>query len=233
MNPDDYLQMSGIQHFCFCRRQWALAYMEQQWAENLRTAEGRLLHERCHDDSLREKRGDLITVRDLRVVSHRLRLAGNCDVVEFRAAPEGVALQGYDGLWQPLPVEYKRGAPKASDADRLQLCAQAMALEEMLVCTVPRGAIFYGETRRREWVELTAELRQKTQKMASEMNDYFAHREHWMALFIKRDYLSGIAMCLGGLSAYVGPDNQQDLQSELGKARTQILMTGHLFFSML
>ena len=150
MNPDDYLQMSGIQHFCFCRRQWALAYMEQQWAENLRTAEGRLLHERCHDDSLREKRGDLITVRDLRVVSHRLRLAGNCDVVEFRAAPDGVALQGYDGLWQPLPVEYKRGAPKASDADRLQLCAQAMALEEMLVCTVPRGAIFYGETRRRE-----------------------------------------------------------------------------------
>lgn len=174
MNPDDYLQMSGIQHFCFCRRQWALAYMEQQWAENLRTAEGRLLHERCHDDSLREKRGDLITVRDLRVVSHRLRLAGNCDVVEFRAAPDGAALQGYDGLWQPLPVEYKRGAPKASDADRLQLCAQAMALEEMLVCTVPRGAIFYGETRRREWVELTAELRQKTQKMASEMNDYFA-----------------------------------------------------------
>ena len=132
MNPDDYLQMSGIQHFCFCRRQWALAYMEQQWAENLRTAAGRLLHERCHDDSLREKRGDLITVRDLRVVSHRLRLAGNCDVVEFRAAPDGVALQGYDGLWQPLPVEYKRGAPKASDADRLQVCAQAMALEEML-----------------------------------------------------------------------------------------------------
>lgn len=65
------------------------------------------------------------------------------------------------------------------------------------------------------------------------MNGFFSRREHWMALFIKRDYLSGIAMCLGGLSAYVGPDNQQDLQSELGKARTQILMTGHLFFSML
>ena len=65
------------------------------------------------------------------------------------------------------------------------------------------------------------------------MNSFFSRREHWMALFIKRDYLSGIAMCLGGLSAYVGPDNQQDLQSELGKARTQILMTGHLFFSML
>ena len=70
-------------------------------------------------------------------------------------------------------------------------------------------------------------------KTIDEMNAFFSRRDHWMALFIKRDYLSGIAMCLGGLSAYVGPDNQQDLQSELGKARTQILMTGHLFFSML
>ena len=83
MNSDDYLQMSGIQHFSFCRRQWALAYLEQQWSENQRTAEGRLLHERCHDDALREKRGDLLTVRGMRVVSHRLRLAGACDVVEF------------------------------------------------------------------------------------------------------------------------------------------------------
>ena len=147
--------------------------MEQQWAENLRTTEGRLLHARCHDDSLREKRGDMLTVRGLRVVSHRLRLSGICDVVELRADPEGIALQGYDGFWIPLPVEYKRGSPKASDADRLQLCAQAMALEEMLVCDVPRGALFYGETRRREWVDLTPELRQKTQRMADEMNAYW------------------------------------------------------------
>lgn len=173
-NPDDYLQMSGIQHFSFCRRQWALAYMEQQWAENLRTAEGHLLHERCHDDSLREKRGDLLTIRGMRVVSHALRLSGVCDVVEFRADPDGIPLQGYAGLWTPLPVEYKRGSPKAGDADRLQLCAQAMALEEMLVCAVPRGALFYGEARRREWVDLTPELRQKTRQMAGEMNDYFS-----------------------------------------------------------
>ena len=173
-NPDNYLQMSGIQHFSFCRRQWALAYLEQQWSENQRTAEGRLLHERCHDDALREKRGDLLTVRGMRVVSHRLRLAGACDVVEFHANPAGVPLQGQPGLWLPLPVEYKHGAPKQNDADRLQLCAQAMALEEMLVCEVPRGALFYAETRRREWVDLTPELRQKTQQMADEMNDYFA-----------------------------------------------------------
>ena len=174
MDADNYLLMSGIQHFCFCRRQWALIHLEQQWAENLRTVEGQLLHERCHDDSFREKRGDLLTVRGMRVISHRLRLAGACDVVEFRADPNGVPLQGQEGRWLPMPVEYKHGTPKENDADRLQLCAQAMALEEMLVCEIPRGALFYAETHRRELVELTPELRQKTLNMAAEMNDYFA-----------------------------------------------------------
>ena len=83
----DYLLLSGIQHFCFCRRQWALIHLEQQWQENLRTAEGRIDHTRCHDDSLREKRGGLLIVRGMRVVSHTLRLSGICDVVEFHADP--------------------------------------------------------------------------------------------------------------------------------------------------
>ena len=109
----------------------------------------------------------------MRVISHRLRLTGACDVVEFRADPDGVPLQGQEGRWLPMPVEYKHGTPKENDADRLQLCAQAMALEEMLVCEIPRGALFYAETHRRELVELTPELRQKTLKMAVEMNDYF------------------------------------------------------------
>ena len=174
MMSEEYLLLSGIQHFCFCRRQWALIHLEQQWQENLRTAEGRLDHSRCHDDTLREKRGNLLTVRGMRVVSHTLKLSGICDVVEFHAHPDGVPLQGREGLWLPLPVEYKHGAPKESDADRLQLCAQGMALEEMLVCEVPRGALFYQETRRREVVELTLELRQKTQAMADEMNAFFA-----------------------------------------------------------
>ncbi len=174
MNSDEYLQMSGIQHFAFCRRQWALAYLEQQWSENLRTAEGHLLHERCHDETLREKRGDRLIVRGMRVISQRLRLSGVCDVVEFQKDPAGVPLQRQEGLWLPLPVEYKRGSPKKNDADRLQLCAEAMALEEMLVCDIPRGAVFYAETHRREIVELTDELRKKTMDMAQEMNDYFA-----------------------------------------------------------
>ena len=154
--PDDYLLMSGIQHFCFCRRQWALIHLEQQWAENLRTAEGRLEHSRCHDTRQTERRGDQLIVRGMKVVSHRLRLSGDCDVVE------------------PMPVEYKHGRAKENDADRLQLCAQAMALEEMLVCGIPQAALFYEETRRREIVPLTEELRQKTQAMADEMHQYFA-----------------------------------------------------------
>lgn len=171
---DDYLMMSGIQHFCFCRRQWALIHLEQQWAENRRTAEGEVQHQRCHDDSLREKRGSILTVRGMRIVSHRLRLSGNCDVVEFSASPNGVPLQGTEGLWLPLPVEYKHGASKESNADRLQLCAQGMALEEMLVCEVPRGALYYEATRRREIVEFTPALRDETQRTAAEMNACFA-----------------------------------------------------------
>ena len=174
MDRDDYLMMSGIQHFSFCRRQWALIHLEQQGSENLRTVEGHLLHERCHDDSLREKRGDLLIVRGMRVVSHRLRLSGICDIVEFHADPNGITLQRDPGLWRPVPVEYKHGAPKANDADRLQLCAQAMALEEMLVCDIPQGVLFYAEPHRRELVDLTPELRQKTQSTADEMNGYFS-----------------------------------------------------------
>ena len=167
--PDDWLPLSGIQHFCFCRRQWALIHLEQQWAENRRTVEGQLDHARCHDANQTERRGGLLITRGMQVVSRRLGLSGNCDVVEFRADPEGIPLQSTEWLWKPMPVEYKHGRAKASDADRLQLCAQAMALEEMLVCSIPEGALFYEETRRREVVPLTEELRQATQKMADEM----------------------------------------------------------------
>lgn len=171
--PDDYLPMSGIQHFCFCRRQWALIHLEQQWAENLRTTEGKLEHIRCHDTAQTERRGDLLITRGMKVISHRLKLSGDCDVVEFHADPGGIPLQHTEGLWRPVPVEYKHGHSKENDADRLQLCAQAMALEEMLVCEIPQGILFYEETRRRESVPLTEELRQKTQDTAEEMNQYF------------------------------------------------------------
>lgn len=172
-NSDEYLPMSGIQHFCFCRRQWALIHVEQQWAENLRTAEGQLQHARAHEEAS-EKRGGLLVVRGMRVNAHRLGLTGICDVVEFRADPHGVPLHGRSGRWLPMPVEYKHGAEKGHDADRLQLCAQAIALEEMLVCSISQGALFYQQTRRREIVPITPELREKTQRMAEEMHHYFS-----------------------------------------------------------
>lgn len=169
---EEPLQLAGLQHFAFCRRQWALIHLEGQWAENLRTVEGELLHSRAHEEGQRERRGDMLTVRGLTVFSRRLGLSGKCDVVEFHANSVGVPLQGETGLWRPFPVEYKRGEPKTGDADRLQLCAQAMCLEEMLCCQVPEGALFYGQTRRREQVSFTPALRTQVEDMIGEMRDY-------------------------------------------------------------
>lgn len=172
-HPDDCLMISGLQHFRFCRRQWALIHIEQQWAENVRTVEGNFLHERAHNEQLRESRGDLLIVRGLRVQSLTLGLTGQCDVVEFRRDDaHGVPLAGKHGLWLPYPVEYKRGAPKQDSCDELQLCAQAMCLEEMLCCTIPAGAVYYGEPRRRESVVFTEELRAEVRSALAEMHQY-------------------------------------------------------------
>ena len=170
---EDLLPLSGIQHFAFCRRQWALIHLEQQWQENLRTVEGSLLHQRAHDASLRERRGDLLILRSLSVVSHTLGLSGQCDVVEFYASSKGVPLHGEEGLWLPFPVEYKRGRPKAHQADELQLSAQAMSLEEMYCCSIPEGALFYGEPRRRTPVSFTSELRELVRSYTEEMHQYY------------------------------------------------------------
>ena len=170
---DEYLQLSGLQHFSFCRRQWALIHIENQWSENLRTIEGNLFHNRAHDEQRRERRGDTLILRGLPIVSHTLRLSGQCDVLEFHASPKGVHLRGEEGLWIPFPVEYKRGAPKENFADQLQLCAQAICLEEMLCCYISEGALFYGETRRRTAVLFTEELREKVRLTTAEMHQMF------------------------------------------------------------
>ncbi len=170
----DYLQLSGLQHFAFCRRQWALIHVEGQWRENLRTAEGTLFHQRAHDAHIRERRGNTLILRGLPVASRKLGVSGACDVVEFHAAPNGIELYGEMGRWLPYPVEYKRGAPKQHDADALQLCAQAMCLEEMLCCSIPEGALFYGETRRRTLIAVTEELRQRVCAMLEEMHMLYA-----------------------------------------------------------
>ena len=169
-DQEDYLQLSGLQHFAFCRRQWALIHVETQWRENLRTVEGDLFHRRAHDGQARERRGDTLILRDLPVFSPTLGISGKCDVVEFHAGPGGAPLCGEKGMWIPFPVEYKRGAPKAHQADELQLCAQAMCLEEMLCCPVPEGALFDGERRRRTAVSFSPALREQVRAMLEEMH---------------------------------------------------------------
>lgn len=170
---EDYLQLSGIQHFLFCRRQWALIHIEQQWAENLRTVDGQLMHKNAHDAQFHTRRGDILTVRGLRIHSAELGLSGECDVVEFRKSINGVPLAMTDGLWQPYPVEYKRGAAKPNHMDEAQLCAQAICLEEMLCCEIPEGALFYGETRHRQPVDFTSELRQEVLEATQDMHLLF------------------------------------------------------------
>lgn len=173
---EDWLQLSGLQHFAFCRRQWALIHVEHQWAENFRTTDGGLMHEHAHDQGFRESRGDVLTVRGLAVHSARLGVSGQCDVVEFHRDPDGITLRNKEGLWRPYPVEYKRGRPKDGQADELQLCAQAMCLEEMLCCPVPEGALYYGETCRRLKVPFTPDLRGQVQKSLTEMHELYQKR---------------------------------------------------------
>lgn len=175
-SDDDFLALSGIQHFAFCRRQWALIHLEQVWVENVLTTEGDLMHRRAHDDLLRERRGDTLVVRGLAVRSRALGLAGVCDVVEFHVDDRGVPLADEEGLWSPTPVEYKRGRSKVSDADRLQLCAQALCLEEMLGCDIPLGYLYYNETKSRERVNLDDELRAMVIDFAKEMHVVYARR---------------------------------------------------------
>ncbi len=156
---DDLLPISGLQHLIYCERQCALIHVERLWAENLFTAQGRVLHERAHSGD-NDRRGENLVTRSAPLRSLELGLAGVADVVEMRADPKAPRGQ------RPYPIEYKRGRPKAMDGDRVQLCAQAMCLEEMLGAEVPEGAIFYGKTRRRTIVRFDEALREKTRQAA-------------------------------------------------------------------
>jgi CRISPR-associated exonuclease Cas4 len=147
---EDYIPLSAVQHFVYCPRQCALIHVERAWVENRFTAEGRILHERAHVAG-RESRGNVRRVRGLMLRSDHYGLIGRADLVEFH--------RRLDGKWQPYPVEYKRGKPKPGDCDRLQLCGQAICLEEMLLTEVPEGALFYKSDNRRETVDFRPGLR--------------------------------------------------------------------------
>ena len=170
---EEYIQLSGIQHFAFCRRQWALIHVEQQWAENYQTTAGILMHKKAHDESSVEKRGDLIIMRGLRIASRRLGLSGQCDVVEFHRACGGITLSNYDGTWDVVPVEYKRGTEKDGCEDAVQLCAQAICLVEMFLTDIPKGYLFYGENKRRTEVIFDMTLRGQVEKLCEEMHTLY------------------------------------------------------------
>lgn len=151
--------ISGLEHFAFCRRQWALIHVEQLWRENVLTLEGAYMHERVHDAGFTELRGSTLLSRAMPVRSEIMRVTGECDMVELHSDPAGVPIRGRDGLWRLYPVEYKRGRPNDRGAEQLQLCAQAMCLEEMFQTQIPEGAIYYITSHRRYPVSFTAELR--------------------------------------------------------------------------
>ncbi|RJG26212.1 CRISPR-associated protein Cas4 [Paenibacillus thiaminolyticus] len=172
-DEDNYLLLSGIQHFQFCKRQWALIHIEQQWEENVKTIEGQHLHRNADQPFTREKRGDKLVVRAMSVKSHELKLTGICDVVEFVQDSRGVEIRGAEGKYIAYPVEYKRGKPKTDESDVLQLAAQALCLEEMLLCDVQTGYIFYQELKHRIEVPLTDDVKQRVRVVAAEMHDYY------------------------------------------------------------
>lgn len=173
-NREAEATLSALQHFAYCRRQWGLIFVERQWAENARTAEGQVFHQTAHHGPESETRGDLLILRGLRVASPALRLGGVCDVVEFHRSPSGVPLMGREGLWLPYPVEYKKGSDQTRESDEVQLCGQTLCLEDMLCCQIPEGSLFYGETRRRTRVAFDEPLRQRTLSLLQEMLGYMA-----------------------------------------------------------
>jgi CRISPR-associated exonuclease Cas4 len=179
----DLLPISALQHLLYCERQCALIHTERLWAENRFTVEGRHLHERA-DAGRREQRGGVHVARALPLWSYELGLFGKADVVEFRSLPATGNSQLATPV--PFPVEYKRGKPKAHDADRVQLCAQAMCLEEMLGAAVPAGALFYGRMRRRQDVTFYPSLRELTAHTAGRLHAMLASGRTPAAVYEKK-----------------------------------------------
>ena len=158
-SDEDLLPLSALQHFIFCERQCALIHIEQIWTENLYTIEGEILHKRAHSGS-REARPGKRTEFGMLIRSLELGLSGKTDVVEY----------GADGSF--LVVEYKRGRPKAGGADEVQLCAQALCLEEMRGEAIGEGALYYGKTRRRKAIPFDSQLRERTRSTAKRLHEF-------------------------------------------------------------
>ena len=174
---DDMLMLSGIQHFMFCPRQWALIHIEQQWSENQLTAEGRLLHKNVDNPFYRQKNGGVVTLRSVPIFSKSLGLYGYTDAIELRPSDtkEGCIIHPKypNHFWKPCPIEYKRGHSKPDERDKVQLAAQVICLEEFYEIKIETACLYYGETNRRELVTVDDDLRNLTQHCADEMHDIY------------------------------------------------------------
>lgn len=217
---DDMLMLSGIQHFMFCPRQWALIHVEQQWADNRLTTEGSLLHDNVDNPFYRQKNGDRITIRSLHIASKELGLYGIADAIELipaNATEKSISHPRYPGAWLPYPVEYKHGHSKNDECDEVQLCAQAICLEEMYGVSITEGAIFYFETRRREVVKLSEELRNITCQCSEEMHRIYSSGK--LPIPVKKKYCRSCSLkdlCQPNMTKCVSVDTylKQNLYEE-------------------
>jgi len=197
-SEEDLLLLSGIQHFAYCERQWGLIHIESQWVENLRTAEGRLMHRKADDPYFTESRGDTKIIRSVPLLSKSLGLYGVADVIELHRNASDASSMRYS------IVEYKRGKPKSDDRDEVQLCAQAICLEEMLCITLDYGYIYYGETRHRHRVDFGEVLRERVKTLTEKMHLLYAKGETPPAVKGKRCKNCSLAdICLPKLGGSV------------------------------
>lgn len=216
-SDDDMLPLSGIQHFRFCPRQWALIHIDQAWEENRLTYEGQSLHKKVDDPFYRMKSSDILTLRSVNIVSKSLGLYGVMDLLELYPSDSNINTIShplYPGHWIPFPVEYKHGKPKKDYIDEVQLVAQAICLEEMYGISIQEGAIFYNQIKHRQLVEFTQDLRNEAIKCSNQMHLLFSEgripqpeRSH------KCRNCSLIDLCLPEFGSL--PDPQRYLKSNL------------------
>jgi len=188
--PDDYLMLSGIQHFYFCKRQWALIHIEQVWSDNSFTAKGNGLHEITDDPYLKEKRRNVIISRAIPVSSKELRLSGILDTVEFINSDEGIEIADKKGLWMPNIVEYKRGKAKKDNRDVVKVVVQVMCLEEKYNSRIESANLFYFSTKKRETITISDQLRDEVRAIADQMHTMYENK-----LTPDAEYFKNCTMC--------------------------------------
>lgn len=193
----EYLQLNSIQHFAFCERQWALMFLEDQWLDNDLTNLGRLLHKTTDDPYFEEKRGDVLYIRGMPVISHKLRLNGILDMAEFHKDPLGCKLKKHEGVYKPIIIEYKKGKGKSDNRDIYQLVVEVMAVEEMLNCKIHYSYLYYKKTNKRQKIVISEKLRDETSALVEKMHEYYNLRKTPKAIVGKNCQLCSLKeVCL-------------------------------------